>query len=133
MSKALDIAENLALLSTKYTSSSSTLDSVVLDSTITGTPNIGVGGATHGGHESVYVDGGTRYRVHTFYKSGTFTSHKNLTINLTVLQSETNKNQVTSIWKYNDEQHMKTVRSHISKHVKMPNSLSPKEILLLSL
>ena len=55
--------------------------------------------------------------------------NKNLTINLTVLQSETNKNQVTSIWKYNDEQHMKTVRSHISKHVKMPNSLSPKEIL----
>ena len=85
MSKALDIAENLALLSTKYTSSSSTLDSVVLDSTITGTPNIGVGGATHGGHESVYVDGGTRYRVHTFYKSGTFTSHKNLTINVFIV------------------------------------------------
>ena len=52
-----------------------------------------------------------------------------LKINLTVLQNETNKNQVTSIWKYDDEKHMNTVRSHISKHVKMPNSLSPKEIL----
>ena len=46
-----------------------------------------------------------------------------------ITQNETNKNQITSIWKYDDEQHMKTVRSHISKHVKMPNSLSPKEIL----
>ena len=35
MSKALDIAENLALLSTKYTSSTSTLDSVVLGSSTT--------------------------------------------------------------------------------------------------
>ena len=35
MSKALDIAENLALLSTKYTSSSSTLDSVVLGASTT--------------------------------------------------------------------------------------------------
>ena len=35
MSKALDIAENLSLLSTKYTSSSTTLDSVVLGSSTT--------------------------------------------------------------------------------------------------
>ena len=35
MSKALDIAENLALLSTKYNSSSSTLDSVVLGASTT--------------------------------------------------------------------------------------------------
>ena len=39
MSKALDIAENLALLSTKYTSSTSTLDSVALGSSMTGTFN----------------------------------------------------------------------------------------------
>ena len=39
MSKALDIAENLALLSTKYTSSTSTLDSVALGSSMTGTYN----------------------------------------------------------------------------------------------
>ena len=52
-----------------------------------------------------------------------------LKINLTVIQNENNKNQISSIWKYDDKQHMKTVRSHISKHVKMPNSLSPKEIL----
>ncbi len=53
----------------------------------------------------------------------------NLNINLTVLQNSHNKNQVTSIWKYDNQQHMNKVRSHISKHVKMPNSLSPKEIL----
>ena len=53
----------------------------------------------------------------------------NLEINLTVIQNSSNKNQVTSIWKYNDQKHMNTVREHISKHVKMPNSLSPKEIL----
>ena len=39
MSKSLDIAENLALLSTKYTSSTSTLDSVALGSSTTGTFN----------------------------------------------------------------------------------------------
>ena len=55
--------------------------------------------------------------------------NNNLKINLTVIQNDTNKNQVTSIWKYDDENHLKTVRSYISKHVKMPNSLSPKEIL----
>ena len=50
-------------------------------------------------------------------------------INLTVLQNETNKSQVTSIWKYEDEKHLKTVRTYLAKHVKMPNSLSPKEIV----
>tara|TARA_B100001769_G_C21772182_1_gene421906 strand:- start:106 stop:396 length:291 start_codon:yes stop_codon:yes gene_type:complete len=55
--------------------------------------------------------------------------NNNLKINLTVIQNDTNKNQITSIWKYDDEKHLKTVRSSISKHVKMPNSLSPKEIL----
>ena len=43
MSKALDIAENLALLSTKYTSSTSTLDSVALGSSTTGTFNGTIG------------------------------------------------------------------------------------------
>ncbi len=55
--------------------------------------------------------------------------NNNLKINLTVIQNDKNKNQITSIWKYDDEKHLKTVRSSISKHVKMPNSLSPKEIL----
>ena len=50
-------------------------------------------------------------------------------INLTVLQNETNKSQVTSIWKYEDEKHLKTVTTYLAKHVKMPNSLSPKEIV----
>ena len=50
-------------------------------------------------------------------------------INLTVLQNETNKSQITSIWKYEDEKHLKSVRTYLAKHVKMPNSLSPKEIV----
>ena len=53
----------------------------------------------------------------------------NLKIDLDIIQNETNRNQIISIWKYDNENHMKTVRSHISRHVKMPNSLSPKEIL----
>ena len=40
MSKVLDLAENLESLSSKYTASTSTLDSTVLDSTVTGTPGI---------------------------------------------------------------------------------------------
>ena len=56
-------------------------------------------------------------------------SNNHLNINLTVIQNQLSKNQVTSIWKYDNQQHMNTIRSHISKHVSMPNSLSPKEIL----
>tara|TARA_B100000900_G_C20245880_1_gene579863 strand:+ start:56 stop:352 length:297 start_codon:yes stop_codon:yes gene_type:complete len=58
--------------------------------------------------------------------------NNNLKINLTVLQGENNKNQVTSIWKYEDENHMRNVRSQISQYVKMPNSLSPKEVVYSS-
>ena len=38
------------------------------------------------------------------------------------------KNQVTSIWEYDDEKHMKEVRSYLSQYNSIPNSLSPKEI-----
>ena len=38
------------------------------------------------------------------------------------------KNQVTSIWEYDDEKHMKEVRSYLSQFNSIPNSLSPKEI-----
>jgi len=40
----------------------------------------------------------------------------------------TKKNQVTSIWEYDDEKHMKEVRSYLSQYNSIPNSLSPKEI-----
>ena len=38
------------------------------------------------------------------------------------------KNQVMSIWEYDDEKHMKEVRSYLSQFNSIPNSLSPKEI-----
>ena len=46
-----------------------------------------------------------------------------------LLQNKTMQNQVTSIWQYDDENHIKNVRSYLSKHNAMPNSLSPKEIV----
>ena len=50
-------------------------------------------------------------------------------INFTMIQNSSLKNQVTSIWKYDDEQHIKEVRSYLSKHNSLPNSLSPKEVV----
>ena len=51
-------------------------------------------------------------------------------IRLTVrtFQNVDQKNQVTSIWEYDDEKHMKEVRSYLSQYNSIPNSLSPKEI-----
>jgi len=50
-------------------------------------------------------------------------------IHMKLLQNKTMQNQVTSIWQYDDENHIKNVRSYLSKHNAMPNSLSPKEIV----
>ena len=50
-------------------------------------------------------------------------------INLTMIQNQTLKNQVTSIWRYDNEKHVKDVRSYLSKHNSIPNSLSPKEVV----
>ena len=50
-------------------------------------------------------------------------------INFTMIQNRTSKNQVTAIWKYDNEQHLKEVRSYLSKHNSIPNSLSPKEVV----
>ena len=50
-------------------------------------------------------------------------------INFTMIQNRTSKNQVTAIWKYDNEQHLKEVRSYLSKHSSIPNSLSPKEVV----
>ena len=43
-------------------------------------------------------------------------------------QSERQKNQVISIWHYDDENHMKEVRKKLASLNKLPNSLMPKEI-----
>ena len=46
-----------------------------------------------------------------------------------MIQNTLLKNQVTSIWKYDDEKHLKEIRSYLSKHNSIPNSLSPKEVV----
>ena len=53
----------------------------------------------------------------------------NFKINFTMIQNPSLKNQVTSIWKYDNEKHIKDVRSYLSKHNSIPNSLSPKEVV----
>ena len=53
----------------------------------------------------------------------------NFKINFTMIQNPLLKNQVTSIWKYDNEKHIKEVRSYLSKHNSIPNSLSPKEVV----
>ena len=54
-----------------------------------------------------------------------------LKVNFTMIQNISLKNQVTSIWKYDDEKHLKEIRSYLSKHNSIPNSL--KVILLQAL
>ena len=51
-----------------------------------------------------------------------------LKINMKVIQNVDQKNQVTSIWEYDDEKHMKKLRNYLSQFNSIPNSLSPKEI-----
>ena len=55
-------------------------------------------------------------------------NNTNLKINVKIIQNVDQKNQVTSIWEYEDEKHMKEVRSYLSQFNSIPNSLSPKEI-----
>ena len=55
-------------------------------------------------------------------------NNTDLKINVKVIQNVGQKNQVTSIWEYDDEKHMKKVRSYLSQFNSIPNSLSPKEI-----
>ena len=50
-------------------------------------------------------------------------------INFTMIQNQSLKNQVTSIWRYDNEKHVKDVRSYLSKHNSLPNSLLPKEVV----
>ena len=57
-------------------------------------------------------------------------NNTDLKINVKVIQNVEQKNQVTSIWEYDDEKHMKEVRSYLSQFNSIPNSLSPKEIAL---
>ena len=55
-------------------------------------------------------------------------TNSDLKINMKVIQNVDQKNQVTSIWEYDDEKHMKKLRNYLSQFNRIPNSLSPKEI-----
>ena len=55
-------------------------------------------------------------------------TNSDLKIKMKVIQNVDQKNQVTSIWEYDDEKHMKKLRSYLSQFNSIPNSLSPKEI-----
>ena len=52
-----------------------------------------------------------------------------LKVNFTMIQNTSLKNQVTCIWKYDDGKHLNEIRSYLSKHNSIPNSLSPKEVV----
>ena len=54
-----------------------------------------------------------------------------LKINVRIIQNPKLKNQITSVWEYDNENHMNQVRSYLSKFNKIPNSLSPKEIVYM--
>ncbi len=41
------------------------------------------------------------------------------------------KNQITSVWEYDNEKHMNEVRTYLSKNNNIPNSLAPKEVVYL--
>ena len=55
-------------------------------------------------------------------------NNTNLKINMKVIQNVDQKNQVTSIWEYDDEKHMKELRAYLSQYNSIPNSLLPKEV-----
>ncbi len=50
-------------------------------------------------------------------------------IDFKMIQKKSTKNQVTAIWKYDNEQHLKEVRKYLSKRNFIPNYLSPKEVV----
>ena len=54
-----------------------------------------------------------------------------LKINVRIVQNPNQRNQITSVWEYDDEKHMSQVRSYLSKFNNIPNSLSPKELVYM--
>ena len=53
---------------------------------------------------------------------------KGIKVNAKIAITQNKKHEVISVWEYDDEVHMKMVRSAIAKFSALPNSLSPKEI-----
>ena len=56
-------------------------------------------------------------------------SNTDLKLKMQIIQNVEQKNQVTSIWEYDDEKHMKKVRKFLSQYNSIPNSLLPKEVV----
>ena len=53
---------------------------------------------------------------------------KGIRVNAKIAITQNKKHEVISVWEYDDEAHMKLVRSAIAKFSALPNSLSPKEV-----
>ena len=53
---------------------------------------------------------------------------RGIKVNAKIAITQNKKHEVISVWEYNDETHMKMVRSAIAKFSALPNSLSPKEV-----
>ena len=53
---------------------------------------------------------------------------KGVKVNAKIAITQNKKHEVISIWEYDDEAHMKMVRSAIENFSALPNSLSPKEV-----
>ena len=53
---------------------------------------------------------------------------KGIKVNARIAITQNKKHEVISIWEYENEVHMKMVRSANPKFAALPNSLSPKEI-----
>ena len=73
-------------------------------------------------HANLFLMAGQNVITSQMRKSG-------LKFNAKIIQNPDQKNQITSIWEYDDENHMKEVRGYLSKNNSMPNSLSPKEVV----
>ena len=56
-------------------------------------------------------------------------SKHGLKVKFAVAQTRKQKNQVVSVWEYEDEKHMQNVRKTISTMSKFPNALNPKEVV----
>ena len=53
---------------------------------------------------------------------------KGFKVNAKIAITQNKTHEVISVWQYDDELHMKMVRTAIAKFSALPNSLSPKEL-----
>ena len=53
---------------------------------------------------------------------------KGIKVSAKIAITQNKKHEVISVWEYDDEAHVKMVRSAIAKFSALPNSLSPREV-----